>query len=81
MYVESSCLNLFKTKFEYETTINNKPLSIKYNNYVNNAIEKLVPNPNGKISMDILLSEAMGAKNILLQDKEKFDSNFDTTFL
>ncbi|MCG3715049.1 cytochrome C biogenesis protein, partial [Aliarcobacter butzleri] len=69
---------LNQTKFEYETKINNKPLSIKYNNYVNNAIEKLVPNPNGKISMDILLSEAMGAKNILLQDKEKFDSNFLT---
>ncbi|RBQ29131.1 cytochrome c biogenesis protein CcsA [Aliarcobacter vitoriensis] len=70
--------SLNQTNFEYKININNKTLTIKYNKYINNAIEKLVPSSDGKIVMDILLSETMGAKNILLEDKQLFDSSFLT---
>ncbi|RBQ32518.1 cytochrome C biogenesis protein [Arcobacter sp. FW59] len=67
---------LNQTKFEYKTSINNKPLQIKYNDFIHNSIEKLAPHEDGKIIMDILISEVMGTKNIILEDKQKIDTTF-----
>jgi len=67
---------LNQTKFAYETKINDKPLKIKYNDFVSNAVEKLAPHKDGKIVMDILLSEVMGTKNIILEDKEQINTTF-----
>ncbi|WP_418185012.1 cytochrome c biogenesis protein CcsA [Aliarcobacter vitoriensis] len=67
---------LNQTKFEYKTYINNKPLQIKYNDFIHNSIEKLAPHEDGKIIMDILISEVMGTKNIILEDKQKIDTTF-----
>ncbi|PWE22794.1 cytochrome C biogenesis protein [Aliarcobacter skirrowii] len=69
---------LNQTKFEYNTKIDDKVVSIKYKDFIQNAIERLAPSSNGKVVMDILLSEVMGAKNIILEDKSKIDTNFVT---
>jgi len=67
---------LSQTKFAYETKINDKPLKIKYSNFISNAVEKLASHKDGKIVMDILLSEVMGTKNIILEDKEQSNTTF-----
>ncbi len=67
---------LNQTYFEYQTTLNNKPLTIKFDNFIQNGVEKVVPSSNGKIIMDILVSEMMGAKNINLENNQEIETNF-----
>lgn len=69
---------LNQTDFKYETKINNKPLIIKFDTFVQNAKEKIVPSENGKILMDILISEMMGTTNINLEDKQEINRDFLT---
>ena len=45
---------LSQSNFEYETLLENKPLIIKFNRFVQNAVEKLVPSENGKTMMNKL---------------------------
>ncbi|MFV7789701.1 cytochrome c biogenesis protein CcsA [Aliarcobacter lanthieri] len=67
---------LNQTDFKYKTIINDKILNIKYNSFISNAVEKLTPHNDGKIVMDIILSEVMGTKNIILEDKEQLNTTF-----
>jgi hypothetical protein len=69
---------LNQTDFKYETKINNKPLIIKFDTFVQNAKEKVVPSENGKTLMDILISEMMGTTNINLEDKQEINRDFLT---
>ncbi|MBD3829710.1 MAG: cytochrome c biogenesis protein ResB, partial [Arcobacter sp.] len=69
---------LNQTDFKYETKINNKPLIVKFDTFVQNAKEKVVPSENGKILMDILISEMMGTTNINLEDKQEINRDFLT---
>ena len=67
-----------QTNFNYQTIIENKPLEIKLNRFVQNAIEKIVPFENGQIMMDILVSESMGATNIYLKNDDEINTKFVT---
>lgn len=69
---------LTQSNFNYETIINNKPLQIKFNRFVQNAVEKIVPVENGKIMMNILVSEAMGTNNIDLENLKSEETKFIT---
>ena len=69
---------LNQTNFNYETKIDNKPLQIKLNRFVQNAIEKLVPFEKGETMMDILVSESMGATNIYLKNDNEINTKFVT---
>ena len=69
---------LNQTNFNYETKIDNKPLQIKLNRFVQNAIEKLVPFEKGEVMMDILVSESMGATNIYLKNDNEINTKFVT---
>ena len=65
---------LTQTNFNYETTINNKPLSISFDSYVQNAVEKIVPAQNGKTMMNILVSEFMGTKSYDLTNTNSIET-------
>gem|GEM_PF-7096979 len=67
---------LAQTNFAYETKINDKPLKIKYKDFIQNSVQKLILHKDGKIIMDILLSEIMGTRNIILEDKKQIDTTF-----
>lgn len=66
---------LSQSNFEYKTLVENKPLIIKFNRFVQNAVEKLVPSENGKTMMNILVSESIGTNSINLEDKKKSIQN------
>ncbi len=65
---------LWQSNFDYDTTIDNKPLEIKFNRFVQNAVEKIVPATNGKPLMNILVSEFSGTKSFDLKDNSHVDS-------
>lgn len=69
---------LNQSNFDYETTINNKPLQIKFNRFIQNAVEKIVPVENGKVMMNILVSEAMGTNSIDLENQKSAETKFVT---
>ena len=69
---------LSQSNFEYETLLENKPLIIKFNRFVQNAVEKLVPSQNGKTMMNILVSESIGTNSINLEDKKEINTKYLT---
>ena len=69
---------LSQSNFEYETLLENKPLIIKFNRFVQNAVEKLVPSENGKTMMNILVSESIGTNSINLEDKKEINTKYLT---
>ena len=60
---------LSQSSFNYETVIDNKPLQIKFNRFIQNAVEKIVPDENKKPMMNILVSESIGTNSIDLENQ------------
>ena len=69
---------LSQSSFNYETVIDNKPLQIKFNRFIQNAVEKIVPDENKKPMMNILVSESMGTNSIDLENQKSIESKFIT---
>jgi cytochrome c-type biogenesis protein CcsB len=69
---------LSQSSFNYETVIDNKPLQIKFNRFIQNAVEKIVPDENKKPMMNILVSESIGTNSIDLENQKSIESKFIT---
>ena len=62
-----------QSNFEYQTTLNNKPLLIKFNRFVQNATEKIVSVEDGKTMMTVFVLEAMGTHSLDLENQKQVD--------
>ena len=67
-----------QSNFEYQTILNNKPLLIKFNRFVQNATEKIIPVEDGKTMMTVFVLEAMGTHSLDLENQKQVDSKFIT---
>ncbi len=67
-----------QSSFNYETIVDNKPLEIKFNRFVQNSTEKIVPTKDGKTLINILVSESMGTNSFDLENEKEIDSKFVT---
>lgn len=69
---------LSTSNISFDHEINNNEVEIKLNRFVKNAVEKIVPDENGKALVNIIVSEFMGTKSIDLEDKKSVETKFLT---
>ena len=67
---------LSQSSVNFNTFINKNELTIKFNRYIENAVEKIVPSNDGKPLINIIVSEQMGTKSIDLENNNTIETNF-----
>ncbi|MGA1932074.1 cytochrome c biogenesis protein CcsA [Arcobacter sp. YIC-464] len=69
---------LSQSSVNFNTKINNEELTVEFNRFVENAVEKIVPSEDGKSLINILLTTPKGTRSIDLEDQNSIETDFLT---